>query len=145
MSKYEVGCGKPPKTTRYRPGVSGNPKERPRRKPSDIAQIVRDTLSAPIQYREGERVKVATYLELKIKKLIQEAIKGNLAAAELLLKTREHVQRYGDVGIDCLQISNWLPDHPGQTAQQKSRDRAKCGEADPIEWWKDAPPMYTRT
>jgi hypothetical protein len=76
MSKYEVGRGKPPKTTRYRPGVSGNPKGRPRRKPSDIAQIVRDTLSAPIQYREGERFKVATYLELKIKKLIQEGLKA---------------------------------------------------------------------
>jgi Family of unknown function (DUF5681) len=131
MSEYDIGYG------RFKPGISGNPQGRSKRKPSHVADIVSDALRAPIQYREGDSVKVATHRELTVKRLVREAIKGNLAAAELLLRARDHAQRYGDVGVDRLQISNWLPDRPGQTGSQKTRERGERREADPTEWWKE--------
>ena len=37
MAKYDVGFGKPPESGRFRSGVSGNPKGRPKRKSSTYA------------------------------------------------------------------------------------------------------------
>jgi hypothetical protein len=136
MSECDVGYRKPPKKTRFKPGVSGNPKGRSKRKPSNLAEIVREALTAPVQYREGDTVKIGSHRELTLKRLVREAIKGSLGAAALLLVARDHAQLYDDVGVDRLQISNWLPDRPGQTGEQKTRDRAESREADPVEWWK---------
>jgi Family of unknown function (DUF5681) len=145
MSEYDVGYAKPPKETRFKRGISGNPKGRPKRKPSHVADIISDALRAPVEYREGDNVKVATHRELAVKRLVREAIKGNLPAAELLLKARDHAQRFGDAGVDRLQISNWLPDRPGQTGGQKTRERGTRQEADPIEWWNEPRPRKRRS
>jgi hypothetical protein len=131
MNDYE----KPPNDTRFRPGVSGNPKGRPKRKPSTLAEIIHRALSGPMEYRERGRTMAATRHELSLKMLIEHAIKGNVGAAELVLKARVHAKRYGDAGIDRLQISDWLPDYPGQTADQKTQKFATTGDADPLEWW----------
>jgi len=40
MADYEVGYGKPPKSRRFQPGVSGNPKGRPKRKPLALAETI---------------------------------------------------------------------------------------------------------
>jgi len=48
-----------------------------------------------------------------------------------------HAQRHGEVGVDRLQISDWLPDYPGQTAEQKTGDFTAMSEADPLKWWED--------
>jgi hypothetical protein len=136
--KYEVGYGKPPRRSRFKPGISGNPKGRPKRRPSALAKVIRNVLSAPIEYREKGRLKSVTSLELSLKMLIERAIKGDLTAAELVLKVRAHGQRYGEAGIDRLHITDWLPDYPGQTANQKTAEFARSEIADPIEWWRDS-------
>jgi hypothetical protein len=138
MHEYEVGYGKPPRKSRFKPGVSGNPKGRPKRKPFALASIIRSVLSAPIEYRERGRIKAATRHELSLKMLIEHAIKGDVVAAELVLKVRAHGQRYGESGIDRLQITDWLPDYPGQTADQKTQEFARAGNAEPLEWWHEA-------
>jgi hypothetical protein len=120
---------------RFKPGVSGNPKGRPKRKPSALAEIIRSVLSAPIQYREGGRIKATTRHELSLKMLIEQAVTGNLVAVELVLKVRAHAQRFGEAGVDRLHISDWLPDYPGQTADQKTQEFASTGDANPFEWW----------
>ena len=52
MADYEVGYGKPPKSRRFQPGVSGNPKGRPKRKPLALAETIEKVLNAKIEYRE---------------------------------------------------------------------------------------------
>ena len=138
MRDYEVGYGKPPGKSRFKPGVSGNPKGRPKRKPSALAEIICSVLNAPIDYRERGRVKATTRHELGLKMLVEHAIKGNFSAAELVLKVRAHAQLFGEAEIDKLQISDWLPDYPGQTADQKTQEFASTGDADPVEWWGTA-------
>jgi Family of unknown function (DUF5681) len=138
MRDYEVGRGKPPKNSQFKPGVSGNPKGRKKRKPSALAEIIRNVLNAPISYSERGRIKWITWHELILKELIQRAVNGNLSAAELVLKFRVQAQRLGEAGVDWLQISDWLPDYPGQTAEQKTQEFTAGGDADPIAWWQKA-------
>ena len=51
MADYEIGYGKPPRSRRFQPGVSGNPKGRPKKKSSPLAETINKVLNAPIQYR----------------------------------------------------------------------------------------------
>ena len=136
MPDYEVGYGKPPKQSRFTPGISGNPNGRRKRKPVALAEIIRGALSALIEYREQGRVKATTRHEMSLKMLIDQAVKGDLVAAELALKVRAHAQRFGEAGVARMQISDWLPDYPGQTADQKTQEFARTADADPLEWWQ---------
>jgi len=38
--------------------------------------------------------------------------------------------------MERLIITDWLPDYPGQTADQKTREFATTGDANPLEWWQ---------
>jgi hypothetical protein len=136
VNKSKVGYKKPPLESRFKPGVSGNPKGRPKRKPPSLVEIVSKTLTAPIEYHDKDSVKLAAPNEIALKRLIGEALKGNIKAAKQVLEARNHAYQYGDLGALRLQVRNWLPDHPGQTAEQKTRDRAQNRDVDPLEWWK---------
>jgi hypothetical protein len=138
MSKYEIGYGKPPESGRFRPGVSGNPRGRPKRKPTPLAELIANALGAPLQYRERGRIKVATYHELSLKTLVDKAIGGDLDAAELALKVFARAERYGDPGADPILVENWMPDYPGQTASQKTDDVDAGQDATPAEWWRSS-------
>lgn len=122
MADYEVGYGKPPKKTQYPPRKSGNPKGRPKLAPDMLGKIVREVLDAPMRYRENGRTKTATRREVKLKLLVERAVKGDAQAAELLLKKRRHAVRSGEAAGKRLLITDWLPDFLGQTAEQKTQD-----------------------
>jgi hypothetical protein len=136
MSTYEVGYGKPPKRSRFKPGVSGNPRGRPKRESSPLARIIQNALEASIEYRDKGIKKAATRYEITLKMVVASAVKGDVSAAELVLKVRAQAKKYGDAGIDRLQISDWLPDYPGQTASQKTKDITGGPAAEPTQWWK---------
>lgn len=136
-NNYEIGYRKPPKRTRFKPGASGNPKGRKKRDPSNLARVIYRILNAPVTYREGGRTKSATRQELTIKILIEHAIKGDVAAAEHVLKLRAYAQRFGDAGVQKLLIADWLPDYPGQTAELKTSEFSSTGTADPLAWWDE--------
>ncbi len=135
MASYEIGYGKPPLSRRFRAGVSGNPRGRPKRKPTLLAERIKAVLNAPIEYRERGRTKVATYRELSLKMLVDRAISGELDAAELALKILVRAERYGDPGVDPILVEDWVADYPGQTANQKTAEFAAGRDATPAEWW----------
>ena len=129
MTDYEIGYGRPPQSGKFKAGVSGNPKGRPRRKPLPIADTVEAVLSTPMKYRERGRTHTATRNEVNLKILVERAIKGDVAAADLVLRCRAHAQRHGEAGVERLTVTDWLPDYPGQTAEQKTRDLPSGGSA----------------
>jgi hypothetical protein len=135
MPSYQVVYGKPPLSGRFRAGVSGNPKGRPKRKPTPLAERIKSALDAPIKYRERGRTKVATYRELSLKMLVDRAISGDLDAAELALSILDRAERYSDPSLDPILVENWMADYPGQTANQKTADVAVGRDAAPGEWW----------
>jgi hypothetical protein len=131
----EIGYRKPPKHTRFNPGVSGNPKGRKKSSPVTLAKIIAEELNAPVAYRERGRTKFTTRQELTIQQLIEQGIQGNLATAEQVLKLRAHAKQFGDAGAQKLLITDWLPDYRGQIAEQKTRDFSRAPSADPHAWW----------
>jgi hypothetical protein len=81
---YEVGYGKPPKASQFKPGQSGNPKGRPR-KPKDFDGILDRELSQTIRITDGGESKTMTKREVLVKTLINAALKGERAALKLVL------------------------------------------------------------
>ncbi len=58
--EYEVGYRRPPKTTRFKPGQSGNPKGRPA-KARNFKSDVKKTLETPIRLvKDGKPQTVST-------------------------------------------------------------------------------------
>ena len=119
MDEYEVGYGKPPRSAQFRRGTSGNRTGRPRRKPDMLGELVQGVLDAPVRYRENGRTKTATRRELRLKLLVEKAMKGDVGAAALLLKKRHQALRQGEAGAKQVVVTDWLPDTPCQTAEEK--------------------------
>jgi hypothetical protein len=119
MSEYEVGYRKPPKNSRFKKGASPNPKGRPKRKLLAVGDVFDNVLDAPAEYREGGKTKRATRRELTLRNFVRLALSGDVKAAETLLKLRAHAQRFGDARVNRVEVKDWLPDYPGQTASKR--------------------------
>lgn len=83
---YEVGYGRPPVGTRFRPGKSGNPSGRPKRKPSsrDIERKV--LLEDKVRVTVNGRPKMVDPLTASLMVLRKEALSGNPRALDRFLK-----------------------------------------------------------
>jgi hypothetical protein len=78
----EIGYGKPPKDTRFRNGVSGNPAGRPRGVPNLMTVLYR-VLREKVVINENGVTKVVTNQEAIIRQLIGKAKSGDLVAMRL--------------------------------------------------------------
>ena len=92
---YEVGYGRPPKQTRFREGVSGNPKGRPKGsknkgpKMSNNAfdEMVMREANRQMRVREGEEVLTLSRIEAVVRATFNKALKGDMRAA-IAIQTR---------------------------------------------------------
>lgn len=82
MSKggYEIGYGRPPQSTRFKKGKSGNPAGRPRGKRPDLLIDLQKELSSRVQINEQGRRITITKGELLVRTLVASAIKGDAKA-----------------------------------------------------------------
>jgi hypothetical protein len=78
----EIGYGKPPKDTRFRNGVSGNPAGRPRGVPN-LTTVLYRVLREKVVINENGVAKVVTNQEAIIRQLIGKAKSGDLVAMRL--------------------------------------------------------------
>jgi hypothetical protein len=127
MTDDLVGYRRPPKESQFKPGVSGNPKGRPKRDPAAVSNIIKTTLNAPIQYRERGRTKTATRTEIGLRKLVENAMNGDLTAAATLLEYRIQASRYGDIGVETVEVTGGLP----RTDGQQTQETASTGQSNP--------------
>jgi hypothetical protein len=113
---YEVGYGKPPESTRFRPGQSGNPRGRPKgaknRRPAlneeRMKQIILEEAYRTINVRDGDRTVSVPMAQAIMRALAVNAAKGQHRAqrlfAELLSATeRERValqERFFGAALD---------------------------------------------
>jgi hypothetical protein len=79
----DVGYRRPPKATRFKAGLSGNPRGRPKADRSWRADFNAE-LSEVIRVREGDREMKITKQRAVVKALVGSAIKGDMRAASAL-------------------------------------------------------------
>src|ERR1700745_2424562 len=82
--KYEIGYRKPPKTTRFKAGKSGNPKGRPKGS-TNLATDLSAELSEQITVREGGQARRVTKQRALVKSLMAQALQGDVRATTALL------------------------------------------------------------
>jgi uncharacterized membrane protein YheB (UPF0754 family) len=83
-TEQRVGYRRPPLTTRFRPGQSGNPRGRPRGA-RNLSTVVAAALSERVAINENGRRRRITKLEAAIKQLVNRAASGEARATQLLL------------------------------------------------------------
>ena len=105
----------PPRQWRFKKGVSGNPKGRPKRKRPPVGEIVSEVQNTPTAYREGGRTKRASRLGLVLKKLVNSALEGDVRSADLLFKLRAGAENNNSARIEKIIVEDWVPDFPSQT------------------------------
>jgi Family of unknown function (DUF5681) len=83
----EIGYGKPPKRTQFRPGQSGNPKGRPKEH-RNLATDLEEELNEKILVTEGGRQLQTTKQRAMLKALLAKALKGDTRAASALIQLK---------------------------------------------------------
>jgi hypothetical protein len=80
---YEVGYGRPPTHTRFKPGQSGNPKGRPKKELS-LAEALVKVLNQRVAVREGDRTRTLSKQDALVLTIVNAALKGNSRAWSFL-------------------------------------------------------------
>lgn len=81
--EYAVGYGKPPKTTRFRKGQTGNPKGRPKGT-KNIASIVEQVCRERVRVKgENGSAYYMTKIEAIMKQLTNHAARGDMKATRM--------------------------------------------------------------
>jgi hypothetical protein len=77
---YQVGYGRPPVEHRFKPGNRANPKGRGK-KARNRKVVMREVLFEPVTVNEGGETKQMPALQVVLKRLLSQAVKGELKAA----------------------------------------------------------------
>ncbi|MEO1324462.1 MAG: DUF5681 domain-containing protein [Pseudomonadota bacterium] len=85
---YEVGYGRPPQHTQFKPGQSGNPKGRPKRSKT-ITALLKEELEAKIAVTEKGVSKTLTKREAIVRQVVNGGLKGKPTDALRLLQKLE--------------------------------------------------------
>ena len=80
---YDVGYGRPPKATQFKPGRSGNPRGRPKGAKSEDT-IVRGVMHRKVALSLGGKVRKVALLEAVWTRIADDALKGNARAQSLI-------------------------------------------------------------
>jgi hypothetical protein len=95
-TRYEVGYGRPPAHTRFKPGQSGNPKGRPKGKRNMLA-MRRDAYLQPVKLANGRKVPAIVAVDMA---LLGKALKGDARAALTAVKMATEIGIYDEIGRD---------------------------------------------
>jgi hypothetical protein len=90
-SDYEVGYGRPPRETRFRPGQSGNPTGS-RKGSTTIGARLRELMNSKVKVAEHGRTRWISRLDVMLRQLTNDAMRGDQRALKLLM---EFLHRYG--------------------------------------------------
>jgi uncharacterized protein DUF5681 len=91
--KSGIGYRRPPKTTQFKKGKSGNPRGRPRGR-RDIGNVLIDVTGQKIAVTENGRTRRMPALEVMLRRLTNAALQDDQPARKLLFDLME---RYADL------------------------------------------------
>ena len=82
---YKIGYGKPPKSTQFKKGQSGNPKGRPKGTKNFKTDLIEE-LSEPVLVTEGGKGTTMSKQRAILKRTVQKALAGDMRAISLLVR-----------------------------------------------------------
>lgn len=88
--KYSVGYGRPPMSTRFKPGQSGNPKGRPRGTRNLRTDLEEELHSSLVVHENGKSRRISKQ-RATVKVLLEKALKGDIRAIDLLISLRQRL------------------------------------------------------
>lgn len=91
---YEIGYGKPPRHTRFKPGQSGNPNGR-KKGVRTFKTVLEEELYRPVSVQEGGKQRMRPILSVILRQALAKAAKGETRA---LMPIIPLVQRAGLIG-----------------------------------------------
>jgi hypothetical protein len=103
---YEIGYRKPPKSSQFKKGISGNPSGRPK-KPTDSVSVLMRELDSKFTIHESGQRKVITKLEGIWKQSVNKAVTGDPKSARLVF---DHLPRADESAAEQQQNSPNTPD-----------------------------------
>jgi hypothetical protein len=89
---YEVGYRKPPKSTQFQKGRSGNPSGRPKGS-VNLATVLDRLLRERVTINENGRRKTMTRMEVALRQLVNRAMSADLSATRLLIALEASVDQ----------------------------------------------------
>ena len=81
---YEVGYGKPPVSTRFKSGKSGNSKGRPKGV-KNLKTELTEELQERVRVREGGKTRTVSKQRAMLKRLSEKALQGDTKSASLII------------------------------------------------------------
>lgn len=102
---YEVGYGRPPVATRFRPGGIGNPKGRPKKKKT-VGQDLEEAMMIRVRIEENGRSKTLTARQLIFRNLIRAAARGDTRAIHLVFALRERYQESPETTLNLTELES---------------------------------------
>ena len=101
---YKTGYRRPPKSGRFKKGVSGNPKGRPKGS-SNFLTLLDQELAQPIVVNENGKKKTITRMQAMVKRIVASAMQGDHKPLLLLVEILRRTGQLEETDIDSL-----LPD-----------------------------------
>jgi hypothetical protein len=102
-SNYSIGYCRPPVSTRFKPGQSGNPNGRPKGRKNLVA-LLKDALDKRIPIREGDTVRKVSTAEAIILALMSKALKGDSKACAMLIGLTQQSEDFESNGQTITRI-----------------------------------------
>jgi hypothetical protein len=96
---YEVGFKKPPRENQFKPGQSGNPRGRPRGAKS-TRTLFMETGNEKVKIIENGTPKNIPRREVMIRRLYDEAMRGNFRMIHTILQAEERFGLYSEEEIN---------------------------------------------
>ena len=100
---YDVGYGRPPIHSRFRPGVSGNPSGRAKGTPN-LKTLFNRILKEEVSLREGTNVRKVTKAEAVMRGLVLGALKGDMRSLGTLFRLAEQTGQFEEPSTDITLI-----------------------------------------
>ena len=125
----EVGYGRPPRATQFKPGQSGNPKGRPKGS-LNLATVLARTLREKVVVTEGGRRRTITKLEASVKQLVNKSASGDERALRLLVQLADAAEARAEAAPSTQES---LPEADRQVMQSLLARIRKHGTGDPVD------------